>query len=494
MKKIRFNLNDHGMPSLPKNWFNFNVSMVFLGLYATNMLAIETDAFNTRQFSQLETLYFDDVPLITLFDGSFNGLENLKFLRLKHGKIVTDAKNVLAPMLNLEQFIMRNCGQQKISIDNLFGTVLLHLKKVNIINCNLHDTITNSTFTGLLNVTELILTANGITQIGTKSFDVPFRTLKYLDLQSNNLKLLPRNLFNTIRTNLVSINLKSNPWHCDCELEYLRKIIKFSHYSRFYFDPIHCKTPRKLEGHALRSCPHLCEKSATLSQLRTTEDRNIHQNVEGPSPTNIESSEIDLIEDAYLDSIIIQCKSKYKPSNCHQTHREVTLTKPSPNKIPSFIIKNENIFINANGLPSNFEVFAFVQIPSKGIDQSISCSLVLNDEVTKISLKEIMDADQMYQFCRKKKGSLTVMLFDCIAYYSITNKNKKSISNEGSWSLIENKSIIIFVFVLFGVHGLVIGFLVSITLAKYFPKPIQEFNFKEDLVVKRNQITVYNQF
>lgn len=100
----------------------------------------------------------------------FNGLTNLKELNMNEVSIIAFEPNILEPLSNLEMINMKNFNDNKIKVDNLFGTIKLYkFIKLTINRCNLVDTITRSTFTGFRNIIELKLIEDKIEQIGPNS-------------------------------------------------------------------------------------------------------------------------------------------------------------------------------------------------------------------------------------------------------------------------------------------------------------------------------------
>lgn len=238
-----------------------------------NVYLIDDNAFNSKAFWTLEYLNIFSVPLQMLTEKTFNGLKSLKSLYLHKLHLVNIYSNVLAPMQNLEELAIDDCGQKKINIDNLFGyTDMYNLKLVSVRNCIFIEKITDKTFTGLSAISILLLESNGIKEIAPNSFDTVLETVYRLSLQSNVLTSIPKNLFQTNRK--IWINLQSNPWHCDCYMENLRKFVQSS---TAFFVGLLCNTPPKYNGYYLNGCRDLCEgeddkQDGTRSVIRSIAD------------------------------------------------------------------------------------------------------------------------------------------------------------------------------------------------------------------------------
>lgn len=246
------------MPSFSKDWLEVDLKIIELYINKGNARRISDDAFNTEHFTTLRVLSISNVPLRMLSDGAFEGLENLEEIRFDNLRLHGFAVNMLNPTKNLVTFRMKNCGQNTVNVGELFGRVKLpSLKFVHIHNCKLFDTITKDTFLGLINITDLRLVSCAISRIGPKSFDIPLESLNTLYLNDNHLQTLPKNLFMARTKPNLELNLNDNPWHCDCALDDLQKIV-YSKSDIIKIDSVVCKTPAEYSNHRLELCPSLC--------------------------------------------------------------------------------------------------------------------------------------------------------------------------------------------------------------------------------------------
>lgn len=246
---------------ISKGWFQTNVPLKYLELKHLKITKIAKNAFDCYQFENLKFLYLNKVPIVMLSSDIFNGLANLKSLSLEHTKLLTFSKIVLAPIRNLMEFKMSFCISDEISLDNLFGSVEMpQLERIEISNCNLSSTITETTFMGLRNIKTLILNTNIIDKIGAGSFNMIYKTLDKLDLQRNRIKIIPEGLFETKEN--VKIIANYNSWHCGCEMEHFRLFLKKT---TKLVDPecFKCATPTKVYQTLIIDLPHLCNDSST---------------------------------------------------------------------------------------------------------------------------------------------------------------------------------------------------------------------------------------
>lgn len=271
MKNINFPGNHYSLPGFSKDWLRVDLRITQLYITNSNVLRISKDAFNTAHFTTLRILSISNVPISLLYDGAFNGLENLKEIHFDHVKLYDFDGNILAPTKNLDTFKMKNCGDHPVHVDNLFGTVALHhLKYIFIRDCKLFDTITKHTFSALHNITNIQLVSCEITHIGPNSFDIPLQSLKILQLSDNKLKSLPKNLFDGRTTPNLMLFLGNNPWHCGCkELGGLQQMLHFK--SDINLNSVICKSPAEYADFELKHCPPLCKPEPPSKNDNLTE-------------------------------------------------------------------------------------------------------------------------------------------------------------------------------------------------------------------------------
>lgn len=271
MNSINFQNRVSEDPKLPKNWLT--VTRQVQSLYFDYVIcSIEKDAFNTNHFANLLNLTFQGC-FIKAEDGTFNGLENLRTLSLYDMKYIKFPPKILAPLQSLEEFTLEKCPEEEISVISLFGTINLPtIKKVEISSCNLASTITEHTFVGLKNISELILVNNQIDQIGPRSFDAIYPTLKHLNLMKNFLKSLPISIFTKALQNHVKIDLQRNPWHCDCDLEDFRSFLQQEQRNIKHSDII-CATPSDHAGKELKCLSYLCPPPTELPVARSVDKK-----------------------------------------------------------------------------------------------------------------------------------------------------------------------------------------------------------------------------
>ncbi|KAA0723696.1 Leucine-rich repeat and fibronectin type III domain-containing protein 1 [Triplophysa tibetana] len=186
---------------------------------------------------------------------TFADLESLRSLHLDGNRLTELGPRDLAGMLNLQHLILNN--NQLINISSeAFDDFLLTLEDLDLSYNNLckvpWDAIQNMASLHTLN-----LDHNLIDQIDEGSFSELYK-LARLDMTSNRLKTLPPDqLFARSQTGVISptpynavinLNFGGNPFHCNCELLWLRRLIRTD-------DMETCATPLHLAGRYFWSIP-----------------------------------------------------------------------------------------------------------------------------------------------------------------------------------------------------------------------------------------------
>ncbi|XP_060730642.1 leucine-rich repeat and fibronectin type-III domain-containing protein 4 [Tachysurus vachellii] len=186
---------------------------------------------------------------------AFADLESLRSLHLDGNRLTALGPRDLVGMLNLQHLILNNNQLTNISSD-AFDDFLLTLEDLDLSYNNLRkapwEAIQNMASLHTLN-----LDHNLIDQIEEGSFGELYK-LARLDMTSNRLQTLPPDpLFSRSQTgvisptpynSVISLNFGGNPLHCNCELLWLRRLIRSD-------DMETCATPIHLAGRYFWSIP-----------------------------------------------------------------------------------------------------------------------------------------------------------------------------------------------------------------------------------------------
>lgn len=460
------------------DWLKMNVIVMNLHFRKISMNCIYDDSFNSMQFTKLETLCFYQVPVNILSVNAFRGLSNLKEIRLEHMDLHPFDVNILAPCKNLEIFTMSYCGPLKLLLNYLFGsTVFEHLYKIDIQDCHLNEHITAGTFSGLPNITELKLISTHIERIDSNSFDALYSTLKHLNLGMNKLSKLPTGIFEADKE--IVVDLEGNPFYCDCEIEYLRKLIISK--PNVQLKSIICQSPPEYANWNLKDCPSLCTNETDQleenMESAREEDQLQEQRIEDESQTTtLANSTNSLTHQEYPQQNIETIKTFTLV--CEGSRGNVIITKPSDDSLPSFKFYDDVLFINMLNTSGQLRLLEFESGLMQNGKNRIKCYSIYKKGM--FLCKRKPKTNRMYRFCSVKKHFNTITPLDCIEWHRTTITNEMKLN---AWIMCKDKAIIIAVVVVFAILSPFVGILIAILLIKLFPKQIRKQNqdVKEEL-------------
>uniref|UniRef100_A0A8C2AA68 Leucine rich repeat and fibronectin type III domain containing 4b n=1 Tax=Cyprinus carpio TaxID=7962 RepID=A0A8C2AA68_CYPCA len=186
---------------------------------------------------------------------AFADLESLRSLHLDGNRLSELGPRDLVGMINLQHLILNN--NQLINISSeAFDDFLLTLEDLDLSYNNLRKAPWDA-IQSMASLHTLNLDHNLIDQIAEGSFSELYK-LARLDMTSNRLQTLPPDpLFARSQTGVISptpynaiinLNFGGNPLHCNCELLWLRRLIRSD-------DMETCATPLHLAGRYFWSIP-----------------------------------------------------------------------------------------------------------------------------------------------------------------------------------------------------------------------------------------------
>ncbi|XP_060791186.1 leucine-rich repeat and fibronectin type-III domain-containing protein 4 [Neoarius graeffei] len=193
---------------------------------------------------------------------AFGDLESLRSLHLDTNRLTMVGPQDLTGLLNLQHLFINNNQLIDISAD-AFDDFLLTLEDLDLSYNNLRR-VPWEAIQNMASLSTLNLDHNLIDQIAEGSFSELYK-LSRLDMTSNRLQTLPPDpLFSrsqigvvspTPYNAIISLNFGGNPLHCNCELLWLRRLIRED-------DMETCATPTHLAGRYFWSIPEeefICE-------------------------------------------------------------------------------------------------------------------------------------------------------------------------------------------------------------------------------------------
>uniref|UniRef100_A0A3Q0T866 Leucine rich repeat and fibronectin type III domain containing 4b n=1 Tax=Amphilophus citrinellus TaxID=61819 RepID=A0A3Q0T866_AMPCI len=186
---------------------------------------------------------------------AFADLESLRSLHLDGNRLTTLGPRDLAGLVNLQHLIVNNNQLTKVSVQ-AFDDFLLTLEDLDLSYNNLRRVPWES-IQNMASLHTLNLDHNLIDHIAEGVFGELYK-LARLDMTSNRLRTLPPDpLFARSQTGaisptpynaVISLNFGGNPLHCNCELLWLRRLIRGD-------DMETCATPAHLAGRYFWSIP-----------------------------------------------------------------------------------------------------------------------------------------------------------------------------------------------------------------------------------------------
>lgn len=193
---------------------------------------------------------------------AFADLESLRSLHLDANRITAVGGQDLSGLLNLQHLFINNNQLTDVAAD-AFDDFLATLEDLDLSYNNLRR-VPWEAIQSMASLTSLNLDHNLIDQIAEGSFSELYK-LARLDMTSNRLQTLPPDpLFSRSQIGavnptpyhpVISLNFGGNPLHCNCELLWLRRLVRRD-------DMETCATPPHLAGRYFWSIPEeefVCE-------------------------------------------------------------------------------------------------------------------------------------------------------------------------------------------------------------------------------------------
>lgn len=180
-------------------------------------------------FKHMRSLSFINIPIEFIKHNTLEGLDNLEKLIFHKTKLKQFISNALQFTTMLEELNINDGFEkdEKFQFYSKLDGFLNDLKRVEIINTdakiNLGANFNELTFSGLINIRDLILRNNSIENIPQYTFHRILKTLKLIDLSQNRLKTLPMHIFElkilVEKSNDLLISFSENPWTYNCNIQ-----------------------------------------------------------------------------------------------------------------------------------------------------------------------------------------------------------------------------------------------------------------------------------
>jgi Leucine-rich repeat (LRR) protein len=124
------------------------------------------------------------------------------------------------------------------------------LEFLNLDSCKI-EMIEEGAFTGLSNLNRLNLGFNSLTSLDIKLFEPFHDTLKDLKIENNKIGTLDSDIINW--DNIRSLLVGHNPWHCDCNLKWMKRLDLENLAKVQNLENVTCAKPDTVLGHNLHN-------------------------------------------------------------------------------------------------------------------------------------------------------------------------------------------------------------------------------------------------
>lgn len=443
-------------------WYKDKKAVRELRIHNSLITEIGTNAFNTPGFEQLIHLELEDMPVKQIKNGIFNGLQSLQSLVIKRFSLLQIDPKIFAPCPSIHYFQMFDSSKRNLRIDGLLGSVdMFSMKNVQFEGNALIDTISKRTFVGLRVVTQLNLPRNRIKLIGAKAFDPIANTLEYLNLQHNDLKTLPPQLFQYITVKSVPYDLRriylnDNLWLCDSGLLELQRKIK--KYPRLFQRSILCKFPIGLRNQELEYV-----QLSPNGNISFTNDTNTKDD-------EYETTSISIIENVAI--LPVSNKFYFTCQLFHSMRIPVNVSLQKTNIHFHFHQMNSTHYeIYVNDLPQNHTLIGFENdapldnnsnknLINIEYQRDMRCMTDKNNIIEHMRMRLNVKPKSVYRFCIMNNRLNAIKPLDCMSFNTYNTQYAKN-----SWIHVKYRPIIITFVIAAAMATIFIGICITFKVA-----------------------------
>ncbi|CAF1242958.1 unnamed protein product [Rotaria sordida] len=282
--------------------------------------------------NSLETLSLQSNDFLLNNSNTFRHLHKLKRLNLARNNIKTIPKGLFKFTYSLEHLNMDRNPLFPLSIDTFSG-IESSLRNISFQSCSLTSNSLPA-FSRLINLERLKLQSNLLTEIKPDNFFSSMSQLIGIDLQRNQLITIPSEFPSTLRelelghnrltilpfnnqtfkklSQLITLDLSSNPLQCDCHIKSLYHWL-LTHYQSELVPYVQwiCAQPKELSGKQLGSllehefqCENISIKTTTTTTTITSDYLELTTEYDKISSFNawLKDSETAILEWSYISS------------------------------------------------------------------------------------------------------------------------------------------------------------------------------------------------
>ncbi|XP_024944130.1 leucine-rich repeat transmembrane protein FLRT3 isoform X1 [Cephus cinctus] len=229
---------------LCESWLKIDVKLSELTFENCRLIEIHENAFSKNIFKDLTSLSITRNNIESFKKLIFRNFSNLQSLSIRENRIIQVDPNLLKYVGKTLQSLQLDQSIYDVNVlYNLTGKTSLPKLQILSIRDNSIRKISSVTFQGIPNVKSLYMDRSEIQKIDESSF-IPFaKSIRQINLNNNKITTLSKLLLSSILNSnkQFKLTIHENPWNCDCELEWMKSLIK-DHPNIFQAIP-NCQTP-----------------------------------------------------------------------------------------------------------------------------------------------------------------------------------------------------------------------------------------------------------
>ncbi|XP_050404704.1 leucine-rich repeat-containing protein 70 [Patella vulgata] len=181
--------------------------------------------YTFKNLGKLRTLSINTNKITRLGNKMFSGLKNLKLLSISNNRINSIQTNCFFGLSYLNELRLASFLSNEVSIQ---GNIFKNIPELKILDIGSSEGLVKN----ILKSVEMLNSMRNLTEI---------------NLKDNNLKTLTSDIINQL-SNVQTIKLHDNRWHCDGRLRWMKSWLKQNVKKIYMMDGITCYTPRNLRN------------------------------------------------------------------------------------------------------------------------------------------------------------------------------------------------------------------------------------------------------
>lgn len=311
LKKLDLGMNQ--ITSLSLDTFSGNPRLQILSLKGNKITSIRAGLFN--YLNNLEELNLRDNKIMELSAGLFPS--NLQKLTLRGNALIRLSSSAFTGLHNLTQL---DLSQNMLSslpaelFQNLSSLEHLDLSQ------NVLQELASTVFRGLLRISTIDLQKNNLTSLEAELF-TDQGMMSRLGLAMNRLENLSYGVFEPLDFECL-LNLRGNPWRCDCDLLYFYEWMSFYSNKVEDLSQVFCANPKPLRGMSLTTMNK--EQLVCINGL----NRSVSETQSSTDQTTSADSDRHCSLQEANGIIVVSCKLKKCPDIKLDVHFHQTDGKP----------------------------------------------------------------------------------------------------------------------------------------------------------------------